>query len=206
MRKARRSGKSKGGNKNPPDVDLSYRFRKKVRFVVAAATNTWPVTREELLNLFYMGTGTNSARRIIGSIRLVHIALYGEGAFPTTASTPIVSTPELKWLGTGPQTKPSMAAFAGEPYVLSSRPPPRSFAGFWSETGTNESEVLLEITANTGNIIDITVDVVIQFDDPVVASALVTSGTATSGIIYYNNLGGAVSTIQPLGGNANYAT
>lgn len=194
------------GRREPGEITLSFSMHKTVRYTVVAATNTWPITREELLNLFYMGTGTNSARRIIGSIRLRKIVIYGEGAFPTTGSTAIVTSPEIKWLGTGPQSKKAMTSFGGQPQYVSSRPPPRSFAGFWSETGTNEAEVLLEITAGTGNIIDVTVDFIIQNDDPQIASALVTSATATAGIIYYNNLGGAVSTIQPQVGNANYAT
>lgn len=206
-RRSSRSKMGEGKSFTPPDIELSWRLRKTIRYTVVASVNTWPITREDMLNALYMGTGANSARRILGSVKLNKIVIYGEGAFPTTASTPIISTPDVKWLGTGPQTRKSMSAFAGRPFKMVCLPSKDSFAGVWSQTGvSNEADILVEITANTGNIIDVTIDAVIQYDDPSIASALVTSATATAGIIYYNNLGGSVSTIQPQGGNANYAT
>lgn len=207
-RKSKKSNRQRGrvNRRLPGRIALSIAVHKTIRYVVVAATNTWPITREETLNLFYMGTGTNSARRILGSVKIDKIVIYGEGAFPATASTAMVTSPDVKWLAEGPQTKYAMSSLGGQPQFLSSKPPAKSFAGFWSMTGVDESEILCEITAGTGSIIDITYDFVIQNDDPQIASGLVTSSTATSGIIYYNNLGGAVNTIQPLVGNANYAT
>jgi hypothetical protein len=80
-------------------------------------------------------------------------------------------------------------------------PPPDSSDRWWSISGTNESEVLFEISCLTGTTIDI--DCTLRFADneAAVAAEAGTALGAVAGTVYYNYLDGfAAKKLAPVGG------
>jgi hypothetical protein len=172
-------------SQKPPAFKASVASRHKFRFVALNGVTNESVTRADLLNLMVVATGGTSACRLLAGVRLLSISIW----------SPILATfdPQtvcVEWLGAyAPSSLISDTSVGMSPARLRTHPPVRSSAEWWTLLGQNESETLLNLTAPTGSIVDVSLDLVF------IDNESATSGTApytglTTGQVYYGRLDG----------------
>jgi hypothetical protein len=154
------------------------------------------VTRKELLNLLlvdFSALGPN-AYRIFSGVKLNRIEVRVPSAASDVTSTDI----SVEWTSTyGPSSEVSDSGTPLHPPLLVTSPPPQSLASFWSLTGSNETDVLMILTAPVSAIIDVWVDVILQDGQTPV---LVTTGNFLApGTVVAFYLDGPSGVIQPVG-------
>jgi hypothetical protein len=150
------------------------------------------VTRANMLNTLFVNTSGGTANaRIISGIRLKRIEIYSTGQ--DTAIS-------LEWLSAYGPTREltDQSLTTASVACIRSSPPPQSVAGFWSMTGTNESEVLLAITtAGTATVVDVWVDMIMYDGESPVTVATSASGTIGQTYMSYFDGPGSGATFVP---------
>lgn len=169
------------------------RFHYRLRYVKTGDT-TSTILRGDLLNLFTCAIGTGTAVRLIEAIRLVRIHLYQEPPFNAASSTTGQSSVAVEWTSDlGPERPMIVSGFASTPLVFSSRAPPKSRASFWSRSGSDEQEELLNIDARTGCILDLDLEVQLMGYRSVPLALTIVGGGAAAGQVVFN----VISTWSP---------
>jgi len=135
------------------------------------------VTRALLLNrMVFQETGSTQNNRIIKSIRLDRVTVYGTG----TATSNGMRTLTLLWSQN--QVEINAIGNAAFPPKISSKPPAETSAGWWSITGVDETEVIFIATCIIGDIIDI--DVTYTLADGFAAFVTTTPSASADGLVY----------------------
>jgi len=151
-----------------------------------------------LLNLYTMATTTTQQDRIITAIKLKRIRMWTEpGALGGTAATNVV-----EWKGlNAPSTIHSDTSMGVRPAFIDSRPPVDASNRWWSISGMNETEVLVNLAGANPTIIDIDCSVRFADDEAAVGGENGTGAASTIGKVYWNYLDGFTSKLlAPVGG------
>jgi len=190
LAKGKGVGKKAGGMSLPPEIDLTISTRHKFRFQSGAASVTTSVSYAELCSLYCVGTGANKLQGIFSAIRLRSVTIWPA---LSTSSTDGVA---LEWSAAGEFFKDeaknrSLPEGQTNTGALRFVPPKNSVCGFWS---TSSSNILFYITAPSGSICDVDLDVCLAgaYAPP---SSVTTAGVVTVGNIYYGYLDGVTTHI-----------
>jgi len=157
--RARRGGRQQGlgGSSNliPPPFVPTISLNHKFRFTNGANTGAYAITRAQLLNLvLYTPTAVTSVRLFQG-VRLRKIEIW---ANPTALGAP-PTVLNLEWLGeNGPSTLISDTTMGVRPAHVLSKPPARSSAQWWSQSGQQETDVLFSMLLPANCVIDVSLD------------------------------------------------
>jgi hypothetical protein len=174
-----------------PTVSLFHKFR----FSNGGNNGTYIITRAQMLNLLLVAPTTVTSVRLFQAIRLRKVEIW---ANPTAlGSTP--STVSMEWLGeNSPSTVISDTTMGVRPAHISSKPPARSSAQWWSLSAFNETDVLFTLILPAQCIIDVSVDLrYVEQEAPTAGDIPV---AATAGQVYGDYLDGiATSKLAPVG-------
>jgi hypothetical protein len=174
-----------------PSFQANVRMKHRFRFI-AIISGGYNITRANLLNLMVMGVGSNVAYRLFGAVKLNKIEMWNSG---NAVGAP--STIALEWLSNlGPTTEISDTGNVFNWAHIVTSPPRTCLAGFWSQSGVNESEVLFSIQVQAGTTVDVWIEVVFGDGTGVNLTGYTQSGSAS--LLYYGALIG-----QGTGGSGN---
>jgi hypothetical protein len=174
----RRASQNKTPIYHPLPYAANTRFKHKFRFLSVGNATPVVITRKQLLCSYLVGTATAmTCYRLIQGIKLNRIEMYSGNIGSS------YQTIALTWLSNyGPSTEISDTSTSNaSPAHFETTPPLQSLASFWSMTGSNESEAILNITAAQNAILDVWVDIVLM-DGP--GAAVSTSQSCSSGYFY----------------------
>jgi hypothetical protein len=201
----RAQGRPRGLPNKPPQQASSIVIGKTLRFQAAGAQADFALTRAGLLDLLVMATSTTAAYRIASASRIRRIDIWGQPPAQQGSVNPI----QVEWLSSlGPSkiiTDVGMGATFGA--KVTCRPPANSLAGFWSLTGSDETEQLVRLTLPPQSVIDLHVTFQLQnnLDAENVPVAVVVAG-ATIGTVYVLPLdfaaSGASAEVSPVSYNS----
>jgi hypothetical protein len=201
--KAPKSGRS--STRIPPLIATStvnhvFRYTNTTSSMGGPLPTTVSVSRAQLLNALIMNTSNSTTNfRITNAIKINRLSIWSPAALSGTSNVGTV-TCSVEWLSAyGPTkivTDTSMSPTF--PAIIHSRPPPASLCGFWSVRGSNESEVMFNITSWTGSVVDLNVTYTIQDDTSVTTVSTTNSGAV--GTVYATFLDGPRSSAvyQPI--------
>jgi len=147
-----------------------------------------------------MATTTTNQFRLFGAVRLKNVNIWAVALSSATQQT----TAAIEWIGVNaPSTVHSDTTMGNaRPLHVFSRPPPNASNRWWSIYNQNEAEVLFEVTAPQGAIIDIVVNFKLQDDEGAMAAPAGTGAGSTVGVIYAGYLDGFASKqLSPISGN-----
>ncbi len=171
------------------NVELKHHFR----FQTSAAVSTG-ITRANLLSLLATGTTTQQVARLMSGVKLNRVEVFGVSGGGSNDYA--AATVSLEWLSNlGPTSETSDTGNALNPPHIVCTPPPQSLASFWSITGQNESEILMNITAPTGAVIDVWVSSVL-FDGETPVLIATTAALYTVGQLYAGYLDGVGAAVH----------
>jgi len=174
-------------------VQSTVRITKKLRFNVTANLSA-AITRGNLLNLIALATTTSVSYRLIDAIRIVSVEMWGEDPAFAAAATSVV----LEWVSEdGPNVTTSCQSAATQPAYLKSRPPARSLAGFWSDSGYDEATELMSLTAPIGSTIDLTVELCLPQQKGGVAGPT-SAAHLVVGTLYWVPIDGSTGVAKPV--------
>jgi hypothetical protein len=133
-----------------------------------------------MLNLVTAASG--SASRLFQAVKVISIEIWGM-TNPTTGGAP--QDVGVEWTSAnGPAAvKEQVCMGTTKPAHVFARPPPKSLAGFWSLSGTNESEILGYMWAPTVSIMEISVVGQIISDNVADTTSVVPAAGAVFGSI-----------------------
>lgn len=152
-----------------------------IRYQTAGTVNR-TVNRGQLLNTLLLnvgpGVGGTSNFRLCAAVRVNRVKVYTSG------------TASLEWLSAYGPTSATVVSgtsttAAGESIQ---RPPKNSLCAAWSLTGSNESELMLVLTATAGDYVDVDYSVVLFDQETPVPVTTVTVGF--TGRLYRSYLDG----------------
>jgi len=128
-------------------------------------------------------SGTTQNARVINAVKVNSISIWS----PCTTS---VLSASLEWISTyGPSKLISDTTVSATfPAVIHSKAPPQSLAGFWSTTGSNESDVMFAMTCPVGSVVDVNINFIVQ--DDLNTAGVTTTNNGSVGIVYYTYLDG----------------
>jgi hypothetical protein len=134
-----------------------------------------------------MGAGSHTTFRLLQAVKLNRIEIWS-----SQSSGASVSTVSILWQTQyGAQIEHSDSSTSTTfPAHLITTPPPQSLASFWSTNGSDESEVLFQVSANQYSIIDVHMDLVMADGAGVTVT---TTGNTTADFVYICCLDGAAS-------------
>jgi hypothetical protein len=172
----------------------TVRWKHQYRFMASGALTGFAITRGFLLNLISVGQlagiGPNSLSRVSSGVKLNRIEMRS----PTGGTDVAVTTMALEWLSSlGPTSEVSDTGTALHPPFISTSPPRQSLAGFWSLTGSVESEQLFLLTVPTGCVIDVWLDHIMQDGESPVTQ--VPTASPINGAVYCLALDGITSNV-----------
>jgi len=170
----------------PKQLAPDVRFSKTFRYNSSSAAASDEVTVGNLLQLMVVALTVTTTARLWRSVRLVRVEAWSIGA--------IGGTPEIiriVGVGDGPQAVASDMSMGVRPAHVVWRPPARSRSSFWYDTGSGEADGLFELTAPSGTILDITLEVLMvnNFDTGGATAGPVPAG-ASAGAVYLCSLDG----------------
>jgi hypothetical protein len=184
----------------PPQFESDFSSRKKLRFISLTAGAT-SVTRGNLLNTVFINAAAGATNyRLIQAIRINRVSIWSIG----TSTTP-TQTISLDWVSTeGPSLSYSDTSMGvSQAAYLTSVPPSRSLAGFWSLSSFNESDALMVLTTNINDIVDVDVSVVWQNNQPsgFAPVTVTTTASGSAGVMYGGYLDGQTGSkvYKPIG-------
>jgi len=183
----------------PPEFVPTLSIGKTFRFeTLTGAVTALPVTRAMLLNLYTMATTTTIQNRIITAVKLKRVRVWGQPPVLGAAGSTVV----VEWVGTqAPSTIHSDTSMGVRPSFVDTRPPADSSDKWWSISGSNESEVLFNITAPIGAVVDVSLSLRLADDEAAVQGEDGTAAGSIAGRVYFNYLDGFVSKmLTPVGG------
>jgi hypothetical protein len=140
----------------PPPTVQTYRIKQKIAFYANAAITKGAVQRVNLLNMIQMATTTTQFARVLQSIRIIRLDVW---SITSTATNPIGNSLEvdIQWESTrGPAATISSLQMGIEPGSWSTSPPPESLASYWSQSTSDEAEVLFFVSLPISAIMHVT--------------------------------------------------
>lgn len=172
-----------------PPYKSNVIFTQTFRYTSLNAANAIGITRGNLLNSFLVGLGSTLSARLIAAVRLNWISCF--------AGVQNNSTMAIDWRSNnGPSSEKSVTGTPSSPGVLTTGPPGKSLASFWSLTSFNESEVLVVISSSgsSSDILDVSLSFVLMDGE---APVNVTTTASSTGSTLYRSFfdgprGGAV--------------
>jgi hypothetical protein len=192
----------------PPELNASIVVPHTFRYTVSAG-GTYTITRDMMLQLLVMQSAANTALRMVAASRLRRVEIWD-----TATSTGALSAVNLEWSSgnSPPVVHSDVSVGSAAPLYVTSTPPAKSFASFWSleaSTGSALSESMFTFSCSANAVIDVHVELVIQnrgiFTGSGSAPAALTTTTAgTVGFVYaayLDGIGGA-GAIIPVGYSA----
>lgn len=181
---------------HPPTIQSSMVVSRRVRWKASlAAAQSYGVKRGDVLSWFVSALSSTDARRLFTGVKIRCVDIWCMSA----SSNPFESEAiRLEWLSTyGPSKVVTATSMSIEPAYITSKPPRESLAGFYSEAGHNEGEVLLTLASGTRTQ---AVDLVLDFEVTGYMinyrpnSLSLTSSSLTAGQFYQNSLIGTDGT------------
>jgi hypothetical protein len=168
-----------------PSVDADVSVSKRIRYNEVTAGTT-QISRADLLNLIVLPSSTTQAYGLLKSCRIKAIEVW---TLESSASTPLGNGGEflLTWLSNlGDEVTKRCTQMGMAPGYLLTSPPRNSLAGFWTTAASDLTEIICEISALDGSIIDIIYE--FKFcNNNASRSFTITSGLV--GKVSFNNFG-----------------
>jgi hypothetical protein len=168
---------------HPPPTVQGYRVKQTLGFYSTSALVKGSVTRAQLLDSVLVASTTTQFCRLFQSIVIRKVRIW---SITSTSTNPIGNSLEvdLQWEATrGPAIAVSAVQMGIEPGCWETVPPPDSLASFWSQTGSDESEVLAYISCPASSIFHITFEAYLNAGT---FAAITSAGSGlTVGRIYY---------------------
>jgi len=159
------------------------------RYQANASTSAQGITKAQLLNSMISNNASSTANSaLIKSMKINRICMY---AAATVASSGVPFTQLLlEWLSQAGQSIKINRTVLGvsDVAVIDSKSPARSLASFWFDSGINEGDVMFNLTAPAGTVIDVSVSMAIGNDTN--ARIATTSASGTAGLFYLTYLDG----------------
>jgi len=170
---------------HPTQFQSTITSSRKARFSGAVAATAVPLTRGQLLNHLFVNASSGTTNwRLLSAIKINRIEIWTPG---TSAFVP--ATCYVEWISEqGPTKIVSDTSITTECAYVNTTPPPRSLAGFWSVTGTAESDVLCILNIPVNSIVDLSYSYVLQNGETPVQFTSTNNGVA--GTVYMNTLFG----------------
>jgi hypothetical protein len=140
------------------------------------------VTRANLLDLMVLASGTTTAYRLFDAVKLNGIQIWG----PVDTAEGTYENVTVQWLSTYAPATVESASGIGTAFGprLSTRPPAKSLAGFWSLSGVSETDILCVIQAQN-SVIDLLLEFRVQNNlYGETAPVSITVSGATVGTVY----------------------
>lgn len=166
-----------------PRIDSTIKISHRARYT-CTTNSVINITRANMLNTLIMNiNNTTTNGRLISGIKLNRIEIYGAPSGPIA----------LEWLSTlGPTRELSDRSLTNSAIpCIKSSPPKQSLAGFWSMTGSQESDVLCTITTNGSGAactVDVWTSIILMDGEPIVG--VTTTSTGTSATLYLTRFDG----------------
>jgi len=138
----------------PPQLESSISFGRTLRFT-AVDSGVHSVTRAQLLNLMVMNVSANTNYRICDAVKVRRVRIWGNP--PGNAAVGVIAPCSVQWFSEAGPSKLVSDVGMGSTFgaKISTVPPARSLAGFWSLTGTNEATTLFDLGCEAGDTIDV---------------------------------------------------
>jgi hypothetical protein len=116
------------------------------------------ITRADILNRLAMGLSATTAARLFAAVKIRKIVLFAGAISGGDASV------SMQWVSEYglPKVISDISSSGTYPARIEAAPPKDSIASFWSLTGVNESQVMLEVAVPNGGYIDLHVSAVLQ--------------------------------------------
>lgn len=181
---------------NPPKKDLSFpQGGQTFRFLATAALAEYGITRANLLSMLIVGSGTNSAHRLIQCLKLTRVEAWSPPEINATA------TLGIEWIGstTGLRCIDDANVANTASYICTSPPKGSSDSAFWIQTAVNESTVAFAITCPAGTVVDIHCAMTTVSSYNIAMPGTSTSTGNTANILYFNSLDQTVNHLVPVG-------
>jgi len=139
-----------GPDTRPPMVVASPSFNMTQRYF-SSGTSLGTVCRGDMLDRLVMATGATTGYRLISGVKLNWISVYAPGSLTGVRIS-------IQWNAEFGVTKIISDLSTSTAYPASfikQRPPKGSTAGFWSQSGTDESTVLFNYDFPANAIVDV---------------------------------------------------
>lgn len=221
----RRSRRSRGNNNNanrnlgymgptagpggrapaqPPKYLSNLVVRKVFRFVCSSGGDgtVYNFSAAKLCALIGIATTTTNIIQMFEAAQINWITMWGSTDQVSGVFLPRTISAEFSGLGNGivgPQAKASdMSVGATRVGRLHLRPPRGSQSSQWQNGATNSPSLLFSLTAGTGAVVDICLNLTVTGDNRTTNNNVTINGPATVGQVYWlaldNNAGGNQST------------
>jgi len=190
----------------PPDVQSGQRITRTIRWVNVSTSTAFPMTAQDLYDLFFIATSTTAGVRLYDGLKILNIRLYCPPPATGMSSVTLAFPPAGSGNGVGgPGETFCIPSSMSTPGKWSGPPPSGSLASMWLDpygsltlfsVGTMADGSLL------GSMIDITLECVNSFTGAQTSVQSTIFG-ATAGLIYVRCLDTpALGTFywQPAGG------
>jgi hypothetical protein len=172
----------------PRPFQANVRFSHRFRYSNGSNNvTTEQITRGNLLNSIIVNlTGGTSNGRIASAVRVKSIEMW---TWMNNQGAVADQTVALTWTSNyGPTSEISDSTFSSAvPAHIRTSPPRDSLASFWSSSGSNESEVILLISAPNYSIMDVVLDFVLLDGSTFTAT---TANNGSAGRVYYSPFDG----------------
>jgi hypothetical protein len=183
-RRARQNKRSGNGGNKPPQIQSNVTLSHRFRFVSTSGTAT-SVTPTTLLGAAgTIGTVVNSrVVPMMESIRVREVSIW-----TPPASQGAAATCSVLWVGIANQSNnmevSDTTVSTATPAHIKTFPPRNSLASFWQQASNTS---LFTVTAPSGSIIDVSLDMIVGDDENNITIFVV---TATLGATYFLALDG----------------
>jgi hypothetical protein len=146
-----------------PQLTASPIFNLTFRFYMQPAVAPVHISRAAMLNRLVMGSSAIAAYRIFSGAKINKVDMLGY-VNPATIPSTTPATVQLQWISEEgcPKLITDTSVSLTVPPTISSRPPVRSLASFWSLTGTNEADELFTFSSSFGGVMDINLSFILQ--------------------------------------------
>lgn len=208
----------------PPPVPIMGRGSMTLRFqkLTGSSATTDNIPWKAFCNVWYMGTAANAGRPLFDAIKVREVQLWSPAVVMTSAtgyiSPPLQLQVKFAFLDTGTTSSPidCTRTYTDVPtnqrgatirYKTQKGTPYRAWINVNQANANAGSPNLFGINAPIGSIIDVKLSYQLAGNIQAAMNALVTSGTATIGALYWNYLDSVTSTGSAGSGNwANVAS
>jgi hypothetical protein len=173
-----------------PTVSLFHKFRYQ-----NTSNGTYTITRKQMLNLLLVTPTAATSVRLLQAIRLRKVEIWANpvalGSSPQSVS--------VEWVGeNSPSTVISDISMGVRPAHVSTKPPARSSAQWWSLSGSQEADALFTMILPLNCVIDVSAD--LRFVEQEAPTAGEIPAGAIVGQVYGDFLDGLASgSLAPVG-------
>jgi len=170
----------------PPQLKSNIMLTHRYRFLSTSSTTTTITPNSILCAAGTICTVVNSnVISMFTSFKIRRVEVWSP-----PASQGAAVTCSLNWSGAVSQFSPDLevsdtSLSVTRPAYISTSPPQGSIASFWQSLSSNG---IFELTAPSGSVIDVVLDLILYDDDNPAGQANVAVTTATLGLTYYMSL------------------